>query len=277
MARGQSQTTTPLFLGANSETRRACVSYIIDKRPYRASCRYLTGLSPASPPVSIIPSHDFSYRDPLANAERRNVIPPSKLPPLSSNFEIRCNDRISLSLGVSKIEQPRSNWQFFCGCGRERHLGCLSSHSPLFSNGALTRRRPRASKRCSTARCVVEEGKRKRRRKEAECKLEKIREKKETDRTTAFAQPAASSSFPDIWTWHLCVSPLRFKGCAVSVDDLSIEQFRAFERNNGRQSGSIYLVVQLASKRETAGGFSAINPDHVPFNLPAAKIAVYPA
>lgn len=98
---------------------------------------------------------------------------------------------LSLSLGVSKIEQPRSNWQFFCGCGRERHLGCLSSHSPLFSNGALTRRRPRASKRCSTARCVVEEGKRKRRRKEAECKLEKIREKKETDRTTAFAQPAA--------------------------------------------------------------------------------------
>lgn len=85
-----------------SETRRACVSYIIDKRPYRASCRYLTGLSPASPPVSIIPSHDFSYRDPLANAERRNVIPPSKLPPLSSNFEIRCNDRISLSLSACR-------------------------------------------------------------------------------------------------------------------------------------------------------------------------------
>lgn len=111
--------------------------------------------------------------------------------------------------------------------------------------------------------------------KEAECKLEKIREKKETDRTTAFAQPAASSSFPDIWTWHLCVSPLRFKGCAVSTTYRS-SKFRAFERNNGRQSGSIYLVVQLASKRETAGGFSAINPDHVPFNLPAAKIAVYP-
>lgn len=154
---------------------------------------------------------------------------------------------LSLSLGVSKIEQPRSNWQFFCGCGRERHLGCLSSHSPLFSNGALTRRRPRASKRCSTARCVVEEGKRKRRRKEAECKLEKIREKKETDRTTAFAQPAASSSFPDIWTWHLCVSPLRFKGCAVSVDDLSIEQVSSL-RTKQRKAIGIYLSRRTISE-----------------------------
>lgn len=51
---------------------RACVSRIsLINVHIRASCRYLTGLSPASPPVSIIPSHDFSYRDPLANAEQR--------------------------------------------------------------------------------------------------------------------------------------------------------------------------------------------------------------
>lgn len=103
---------------------RVRIAYIIDKRPYRASCPYLTGLSPASPPVSIIPSHDFSYRDP----EQRGYTS-SKLSPLSFNFEIRCSDRISLclssSLVVSKIapsdREPRSNWQFFCG--RERRLG----------------------------------------------------------------------------------------------------------------------------------------------------------
>lgn len=82
---------------------RVRIAYIIDKRPYRASCRYLTGLSPASPPVSIIPSHDFSYRDP----EQRGYTS-SKLSPLSFNFEIRCSDRISLSVCLCLSSSRRS-------------------------------------------------------------------------------------------------------------------------------------------------------------------------
>lgn len=123
------------FSSAQTVGARVRIAYIIDKRPYRASCPYLTGLSPASPPVSIIPSHDFSYRDP----EQRGYTS-SKLSPLSFNFEIRCSDRISLclslSLVVSKIapsdREPRSNWQFFCG--RERRLGARRRCSSLMEH-----------------------------------------------------------------------------------------------------------------------------------------------
>lgn len=58
-----------------------------------------------------------------------------------------------------------------------------------------------------------------------------------------------------------------------SIED---DRFTASNNETTEGNGSIYLVVRLASKRERRG-FSAINPDHVPFNLPAAKIAVSPA
>lgn len=190
VARGQ--TTTPLFLGANYRRRGA--------RAYRISLinvhtEPLAVILPAYPPHR--PRSRSSRRTIPRIAipsEQRDVIP-SPLSPLSSNFEIRCNDRISLSLSRRWCNLVFELAIFLRMWEGEEHLGAASRHARLvvlFPNGAL----PRASKRCSTAGCV-EGNKKKRRRKEAVEWFEG--EERDRDWTTGFAQPAASS-FLDIWT-----------------------------------------------------------------------------
>lgn len=64
--------------------------------------------------------------------------------------------------------------------------------------------------------------------------------------------------------------PLRLKGCAISIDDP--DRFTPWnETTEGNRRDSVRLSRRTIKRKRR--GFSAINPDHVPFNLPAAKIA----
>lgn len=165
-----SDTPFPSCKPLETISRCACVSYIIDKRPYRSSCRYLTGSFPRAGPSLDHPVARFLYRD-LSPMRGTRVIPRWPTPKLRYYRWTSTGNTIERSyLAIEKIEASlinrTSNHEIECvvrmddfsECEREKHLGnlvtasCPARITPWCSpNGALTWR-PHESKRCSTGR-----------------------------------------------------------------------------------------------------------------------------